>query len=400
MKILHMIASANVADGGPIEGVLRLGHVLSRRGHEQHVMTLDPPGPEELFPNTKSTIHALGRSPATGGGLVARLRRWMRWSPQAVRWAKVHVSDYDVVIINGLWNYSTWVARRALADGRTPYIVYSHGMLDPWFKRTYPLKHAVKQLLWLFNEGVLLRRADAVAFTAREEQRLAAQSFRPYSVRGRVVAYGTSDVPPETQEQAKAFRQTVPRLGDRPFLLFLSRIHEKKGCDILVEAFARVARDDLQLVIAGPDQSHLRPALQQKADALGIGDRLHWPGMLRDDAKWGAFHAAQAFVLPSHQENFGIVVAEALACATPVIISNQINIWQEVAQAGAGIIGDDTVDATETSLRKFLALPEDTCRDMGARGRELFLSRYEIERAVDSLLELIEDARAHRKGGR
>lgn len=391
MKLLHIIASADLTGGGPIEGVLRCGEVLTRRGHEQHVLTLDAPDAVPAMLNDITRVHAIGRHPPQGDGVIGRVRRWMRFSPEAMRWAKAHVSDYDIVLVHGLWNYATHVARVALADGRVPYIVYTHGMLDPWFKRNYPLKHAAKQLLWLFNEGKLLRDADAVAFTAKEEQRLAAQSFRPYALRGHVLAYGTSDVPPATGEQVAAFAQTVPNLGDRPFLLFLSRIHEKKGCDILVEAFARVAEGDLQLVIAGPDQSNLRPALQRQADALGIGDRLHWPGMLKGDAKWGAYRRAEAFVLPSHQENFGIVVAEALACALPVVISNQINIWQEVEMAGAGIVGDDTVEATATGLRKLGNLCRDERAAMGARGREMFMSNYEMEGVVDDLLRLISD---------
>ncbi len=240
MKILHIIASANLAEGGPIEHAVRVGEALARRGHRQDFATIDPPG---FAPNAEipATVFALGSPKPQGKSLLARLWRKFNYGPRAIPWLRDNAPGYDVVIVSGLWNFATVAATRALAGGPTPYVVFTHGMLDPWFKKKYPLKSAIKQLLWFVNEGVLLRRADRVLFTCEEERCLGRTSFWPYRARERVVAFGTADAPENIEGQRLAFRTAVPALGDRPFILFLSRIHEKKGIDQLIEAFHAVA---------------------------------------------------------------------------------------------------------------------------------------------------------------
>src|SRR6185369_13539161 len=130
-----------------------------------------------------------------------------------------------------------------------------------------------------------------------------------------------------------AFFAAFPALKGRQFLLFLGRVHPKKGCDLLIRAFAKSLdkiAPDMDLVMAGPDQVNWVPELKALTKRLGVDNRVHWPGMLTGALKWGAFHSADALVLPSHQENFGIAVAEAMACCTPALISDKVNIWREV----------------------------------------------------------------------
>lgn len=392
MKILHIISSADHVGGGPIEGVEQMGGHLRDLGIRQSLMTLDLPSDPfvQAFPRE---IFAVGRPRAVGSGLGARLANWARYSPEARDWAKIHVRDFDAVVVNGLWNYSTRIARLALVGAGVPYVVFPHGMLDPWFRKRYPAKHAAKQALWLFNEGQLIRHANAVLFTCEEERVLAQQTFFPYKANGRVVPYGAGDPLPPHPGQIGAFRSLLPELGDRRYLLFLSRIHEKKGCDLLIEAFAKVASlaPDLDLVIAGPDQSGLKATLQQRAEQLQIGHRIHWPGMVKGDAKYGAFRGAEAFVLPSHQENFGIVVAEALACDCPVLISNQVNIWREVDAAGAGLVAPDTVEGTTQNLQRWLGLTAQEQADIRARCRPLFERSFTSRAAAEGLAQVLRE---------
>lgn len=392
MKILHIISGTDPREGGPVECVRQLDAELRRHGVVQEVLSLDPPGdPSALaFP---CKVHALGNPPVAGSGLWQRIRRWARYAPQARDWAKTHCRDYDAVVVNGLWNYSTRIAKLALVNGTVPYVVYSHGMLDPWFRQRYPVKHAIKQLLWWFNEGVLLRHADAVLFTCEQERVLARQTFFPYRVNERVVAFGTSAPPPPSPDQVPAFRAMVPALGQRRYLVFFGRIHEKKGCDLLVDAFAATAGLDpeLDLVIAGPDETGWRPALQARASELGVAARIHWPGMVTGPAKWGALRGAEAFVLPSHQENFGIAVAEALACRCPVLISDQVNIWREIAEAGAGLVEPDDLDGTVALLKGWAALDESAREAMRQRGENLFRQQFTIEAGATELLEVLRE---------
>jgi glycosyltransferase involved in cell wall biosynthesis len=379
MKLLHVIPSVDPRGGGPMEGVRQRGLQLLQWGHSVELVTLDEPSAGYIG-DYPLPVHALGQ------GLSS-----YRYNKNLVPWLLTHAKRYDAVVVNGLWQYhalGTWRAMRQLG---MPYYVFTHGMLDPWFKRTYPLKHAKKWLLWPWAEYRVLRDAAAVLFTSDEERRLARQSFWLYRAREQVVAYGTSTPPQDAGRLREAFFAQHPQLRGKRLLLFLGRLHEKKGCDLLVQAFAQVAANDasLHLVMAGPDDTGLKQGLQQRAEALGIASRIAWIGMVRGDAKWGAFYASEVFVLPSHQENFGISVVEALACGLPVLISDQVNIWREIEADGAGLVAPDTLAGTETLLRNWLALAPSQSQAMRARAQPSYAKRFSVQAMAQSLLDVV-----------
>ena len=379
VKILHVLSSADPGVGGPLEGVRQRGIRLQQLGHSVEVVTLDDPNLDflKLFP---LTVHALG--PASGS---------YRYSGRLVPWLKENARRYDAVIVNGLWQYNSFGAWRALKGMGVPYFVFTHGMLDPWFKRAYPLKHLKKWLYWPWGDYRVLRDARAVLFTSEEERLQASRSFWLYRAKERVIAYGTSTPPNGADELRERFLAAHPSLRDRRIILFLSRIHEKKGCDLLIRAFARAALTDpaLRLVVAGPDQTGWVSRLTDLAREMNISDRILWPGMLQNEMKWGAFYSAEAFILPSHQENFGIAVAEALGCGLPVLISDKVNIWREVQSAGAGLVASDTLEGTSQLLSTWLTLTADQRRVMGSRARELFHQRYTVDAMAQDLLDVV-----------
>lgn len=378
MRLLHVIASARLEHGGPIEGVRQRAKVLAELGHQPEIACLDDPAlvRSEEFP---CPVHALG--PAKGS---------YRWCPAALGWLRENSRRFDAVIVHGLWQHHGAMARKAALESAVPYYVFPHGMLDPWFNRAYPLKALKKRLYWPIEHRVL-RDARAVLFTCEEERLLARQSFRPYRVRERVVRYGTADPQGDPDLQRRAFFDAFPRLASRPFLLFLSRLHPKKGCDLLLRAFAGSypPDDPTVLAMAGPDQVGWRAELERLATDLGLAERVVWTDMLKGDTKWGAYRACEAFVLPSHQENFGIAVAEAMACARPVLITRPVNIWREVDQAGAGLVGEDTEKGIEELLRRWRSTPPEDRLRMGEQARECFLSRFEIRAATLDFLEAV-----------
>jgi glycosyltransferase involved in cell wall biosynthesis len=398
-RLLHVIGSVNPTGGGPIEGILQQAAVRLEDHWDVEIATLDSPDSPWL-PNYPVKVHALGNPGPPPAGWRKKHLPWVHYgyTPNFVPWLRRHVGDYDIVVVNGLWNFSACGARHALLKSEVPYVVFTHGMLDPWFKKTYPFKSLLKQVFWWICEGPLLREAQAVLFTTEEEMVVSRNAFWPYHVKERVVGYGTSDVKIDREKQGNAFRALVPELKDRPYLLFLSRIHPKKGCDLLVEAFAAIAHDhpELDLVIAGPDQTGWRKALESRAQTLGVGDRIFWPGMLSGDAKWGAYSGAEAFVLPSHQENFGIVVAEAMAVGKPVLITNKINVWREVDGSKGGIVESDDEAGIIRLLRSFLALSPTEKTEMGQNARNCFLEHFEIHQAVKTINAAFVDA-AYRK---
>jgi glycosyltransferase involved in cell wall biosynthesis len=391
MIILHVIPTVNPEFGGPIEGIFISAPVLREQGCNREIVSLDAPG-DPWVKNCPLPVYPLGiQSPG-----YARWRKRLPflnygYTPHFVPWLKENARKYDAVIVNGLWSYAAMGSSRALPNSDTPYFVYPHGMLDPYFNKIKPVKRLIKQFLWWISEGRLLANANAVFFVTEEELRLANNAFWPFRCRGRVVAYGTQDIKGDAQAQIAAFRSACPSLGNRRFLLYLSRIHPKKGCDLLVEAFAKVAHKDpdVDLVIAGPDSVGWIKKLQAAAENAGIGKRIHWPGMLKGDLKWGAFRGSDAFVLPSHQENFGIVIAEAMACGRPVLTTDKVNTWREVVASGGGIVEPDDLPGVTRLLEQFFDLSPEEKTAMGQRSRQGFLDKFDISTMGPQLIEAI-----------
>jgi glycosyltransferase involved in cell wall biosynthesis len=174
-------------------------------------------------------------------------------------------------------------------------------------------------------------------------------------------------------------------------------LHEKKGCDLLVRSFVKVYKDDPDtlLVLAGPDQQGLVSNLTAEAHEAGMKDRLVYLGMLTGEDKWGALAAAEAFALPSHQENFGIAVAEALACGTPVLISDQVNIWREIHAAQGGLVERDDQDGTDRLLSKWRALSAGEKSAFRVRARACFESQFDVREAGRFLIKTLEGLPGH-----
>lgn len=378
MKLLHVIASIRAAGGGPVEAVRSLSAVHQHEGHSAEVVSLDDPADAEVR-NFPLPVHALGPS-----------RNRYGFTPGCVSWLRKNRHRYDAVIVHGLWQYHSLAAWGALHNTSTPYYVFPHGMLDPWFRRTFPLKHAKKWLYWPFADYRVVRDARAVLFTCEQEKLLAPQSFSLYRARAVVTGLGTTPPPPGTD--AMAFFDRYPELREKRLLLFMGRLHPKKGCDLLLEAYAAVMAKDSawRLVYAGPDSLNTRQILSQRAAVLGITDRIVWTGMLRDAMKWSAFAAAEVFALPSHQENFGIAVAESLACGVPVLISREVNIWREIEDAHAGFVAPDTVEGTTSLLAEWLRLSEAERITMRGNARQCFSENFDIAHSARRLLETIE----------
>jgi glycosyltransferase involved in cell wall biosynthesis len=387
IRVLQVIRSTDPESGGPVEALLRTSEVLVREGHAVEVVSLE------------SEEDAASRGfPFPVVGLGSGTTRY-GYNPRLGQWIRRNADRFDAAVLHGLWNYSSFGAWRGLRNQTLPYFIYSHGMMDPWFRQHYPLKHLAKTAYWWLIEGRVLRDADGVLFTCEEERVRARGAFYGHSYKERVLRFGTADPNGNRESETVAFFSAFPALKERRFLLFLSRIHPKKGCELLVQAFAEAAASvcpDLDLVVAGPDQVSWTPELRSQAHQLGIGNRVHWPGMLKGSVKWGAFRSADAMILPSHQENFGFVVAEAMACSTPVLISNKVNIWREVESSQAGLVEPDTLVGTRNLISRFLALSLEERAIMRKAARKGYLQHFDVEATAADLVQLIQSARADR----
>ena len=378
LKILQLVHTLDPSVGGVAAAVLALSRGIAQRGHKIDMVVLDnksqTPSPSDL------TIHALG----AGVGSY-------RYSDALAPWLRQHGGDYARVVVNGLWQYLSFAAWKRYAGSDIPYYVFPHGMLDPWFKKTFPLKHLKKWIYWPWAEYRVLRDAAAVIFTAEEERLLARKSFWLYRAREKVSPLGIEapSIPPNAKSD---FLARYPQLQNTRNFLFLGRLHPKKGCDILLDAFARIRDRSTSLILAGPDQIGWEAELRRQIARLNIGDRVVFTGMLQSALKQGAFASADAFVLPSHQENFGISVVEALAVGVPVLISSRVNIWREVEADRAGYVDSDDVEGATRLLQRWIDAPPTEREAMRQKARQCFARRFEINRAVDSLLQILNEA--------
>lgn len=376
LRVLHVIRSLDLAGGGPQEGLRQMAREMASQRAHVEIVSLDDPA-ASWASNYSVPVHFAG--PALGKyGYSARLGPWLR----------THAKRFDVAVIHGLWQFHGLAVRHELRRQGIPYVVFPHGMLDPWFKREYPLKHLKKWLYWPWADYRVTRDARSVLFTCEEESLLAPRSFWLYRGKPSVVGFGIAPPPVDEDRQRARFLERFPDLRGKRLLLFLSRIHPKKGCDLLIEAFARIAGRDpaLQLVMAGPDQTGWQRQLAARALDLRVADRISWLGMLSGDEKWGAFRCADAFVLPSHQENFGIAVVEAMGCGVPVLISNQVNIWREIEADGGGLVEPDDLAGTLRLFERWLAMAPAERDAMRLRAQSSFRSRFLISASTARLM--------------
>jgi glycosyltransferase involved in cell wall biosynthesis len=384
LKILQLVHTLDPSVGGVATSVLALSRGLARRGHKIDIVVLDDPSATWIA-NVDLPVHALS------SGLTS-----YRYSRALLPWLREYGSDYDRVIVNGIWQYLSFAAWRRYAGSSIPYYVFPHGMLDPWFKETFPLKHLKKWLYWPWAEYRVLRDAAGVIFTSEEERLQARKSFGLYRAREKVSPLGV-EASPILPNAKSEFLSRYSQLQNRRNLLFLGRLHPKKGCDILLDAFARLSsRESTSLILAGPDQIGWEKDLRRQVENLNLTDRVVFTGMLQGAMKQGALASADAFVLPSHQENFGISVVEALAAGVPVLISNRVNIWREIDADRAGCIESDNVEGTTRLLQRWIDTPPTEREAIRQNARLCFEQRFEIERAVDSLLQILDGPAAAR----
>jgi glycosyltransferase involved in cell wall biosynthesis len=262
-----------------------------------------------------------------------------------------------------------------------------HGMLDPSFQKAKERKwKAVRNyFFWKLLESKAVNGADEVLFTCEQEKLLARQAFTPYKPKKEtVVRYGILPPPPYVDTMKTAFEEACPEEKNQNYILFLSRVHVKKGVGLLLKAYLKLKKENVRLpklVIAGPgmDSAYGKELLQ-----LAAGDKdILFAGMLAGNAKWGAFYGCECFALPSHQENFGIAVVEALACKKPVLISKQVNTWREIEKENGGIFDDDTEDGVYRMLRQWQAMSEEQKIEMSNKAFSAYNKYFNLAESND-----------------
>lgn len=387
MKVLHVIPSIDPATGGPAEGLRQLCRAYGASGIDVDVASLDR---IQTIIHLKFPADVIALGPAVGV---------YGYSLRAASWFKDNVSRYDVVFMNGIWQYAALAAYRALRNAKVPYAIFTHGMLDPYFKKSHPIKHFKKTLYWRFVLEKMLNQATVVLFTSEQERVSARESFCNYAVKEKVMPYGTFGPECDLELSAEKFITKWPGLQNQKIVLQLGRIHPKKGIDLLIAGFAATLANDpaWRLVIAGPDECGLEGKLKRLASSLNIEQKIIWTGLLSGEMKWGAYAVADVFVLPSHQENFGVVIAEALACSLPVIVSSRVNIWREIISYRAGLVCDDSIEGVQMSLSRWQSFERDEVSGYQTRSRRCFDELFNYATIADGTLSMLNEIASSNK---
>jgi glycosyltransferase involved in cell wall biosynthesis len=366
LRILHVISGLDPENGGPTFALVGLAAAQQRAGLDVSVMATWQI--KSGFPLAER-LRAAGVKVELIGQAHGKLSR----HPDLAAAVDRAVASADVVHAHALWEEIQHQASRAAQRRGVPYVVTPHGMLAPWSLSQGGLVHRLGKsayLAWRLRKN--LDRATAIHFTTPAERDLVAPlRLRTQSL---IEPVGIDFSEFETLPERGLFRAKYSQLAGRPMVLFLSRLSPQKGLDVLIPAFARL-EDDAILVLAGPDYDNYHLSVRDWIAQHKLADRVIVTGMLHGRERIEAFRDADLFVLPSHHENFGIVVAEAMAAGTPVVISREVNIWHEVVEAGAGAaVPGGAVDELASELTRWLA--DDALRTAAGEKARIFAREH------------------------
>ena len=369
MRLVHVIASLDPAQGGPPVVAARLGAAQRERGHQVEVLGY---GTEEGRPRVESMLASTPQPGPQALHLLTAGSKWERLRAQrASDWLKEHLSGVDLLHLHGVWDPILHAAARAAKRQGIPWIVTPHGMLDPWSMTQSRLKKKIALRGWV--GPTILDGARFIHALNKDEIQGMAPLVR--STPMEVVPNGVFIEELTPPAETGAFRKSSPFLGGDPYVFFLSRLHYKKGLDVLVDAFNKAQKccPSARLVIAGPDDGYEATVRGLIAESPAR-DRIHLVGPLYGDAKRNALIEANCFCLPSRQEGFSIAITEALGFGTPVVITDACH-FPEVESAGAGHVVDLNGDAVAAALVDTLQ-DQDARDDMGASGARLVRKDY------------------------
>jgi glycosyltransferase involved in cell wall biosynthesis len=373
VKSLHIVYSTDNRVGGALHAALGVAQFLTRAGHRADIAATALPTDEteylaKIYPELK--VFTFPRS------FPARYAN----SNAFAAWFREYHSEYDVVEIHSLFTCIAWRAVWICTELGKPYVVRPHGSLDPFDLQ----KHALlKRMVGpIVVRPLLARSRGAMLTTSLEADRMEA-----YGAKVRRMVHALPVVLGERSASGDSFRQRHRIPDDARLVLFMSRIDYKKGLEFLIPAIGELQQEfpNLWLVLAGSGENSFTIGIERLVLRCGLGAKTRWVGFISGQEKTDALAAADVFALPSLNENFGIVLIEAMNAGVPLLISDEVYIHREVSDAGAGVVCQPTMASVKSSLRSLLAGEVDLSV-MGEQGRRLVQERYLPDQATKSLI--------------
>lgn len=384
LKVLHVIPSIASFRGGPSQVIRMMTEGLSECGIGVDVVTTDDNGPSRL-PVPRGV-------PVREGNVIywyfSRQIRFYIVSLPLSSWLWRHVCEFHLLHIHTVFSYASTAAAMIARARGVPYIVRPLGVLNRWgMENRRPF---LKRLSFAVIEKHILKHAAAVHYTS-EQERIEAEELCPGT--NAVILPNPVRISGKVERLANVSPSGPP---GKPVILFMSRVDQKKGLDLLIRAFAGVRRrfPDSVLVVAGSGDAILEKSLRLLAENERVAGAVHWAGFVSGAAKQELLGQADVFVLPSYSENFGVAVVEAMAAGLPVVISDQTGIHPVVAQSGAGLITSCSVASLSQALLEVLADPVAS-KAMGERGRRVAVTEFSIPVVSEKLVSLYRSILRH-----
>jgi glycosyltransferase involved in cell wall biosynthesis len=388
LRILHVIPSVSPWHGGPSFALPLFTNAITRQGAEVTVATTDDDGRGARL---NVPLGEFVSGPGDARCIYFRKNtETYKVSLGLAQWLQRHVADYDAVHVHALFSFSSYAAARAARRGGVPYIVRPLGVLNRWSLENR--RRLLKQWSLRLIELPILRGAAAIHYTAKAEQEEAASAHLDVAaIRSSIIPIPVEPAPVfDSSEAGKRF----PVAAGRRVILFLSRLHVKKGIELLLPAFAQIHSEfpDALLVVAGSGEPAYVETLREKARALGCERDVFWPGFVAGDDKSALLVMATLFVLPSFSENFGIAAAEALAAGVPSILSDQVAIARDAASENAAVIVPCDTAALAAAMRQLLT---DNARreELRQRGPAFIKNHFSPDAVGRELIALYQSVR-------
>ena len=374
MRVLHVIPSVAERSGGPAIAIVPMCRALKEEGIEVLLVSTSAGADHD------ESLYEYKGIPAKF--FPTQLGDSFKYSRPLSSWLSANIERFDVAHIHAVFNHSSIAAAHVCRKAGVPYIVRPLGTLEPWSMTQKSLR---KRVFWQVSGKGMLRRAAAVHYTT-DAEKLSTERLLGLN-HGKVIALGIETT--ASASHAK-LEQHFPELASEPYMLVLSRLHPKKGLDVLIDAFLALVQVEKfahwRLVIAGDGPEAYVLKLKAMAGSSAQRDRIVFTGWLDGEEKDAVLGGASLLVLPSHQENFGLCVMEALSHSVPVLVSPHVNLAEEIVLANAGWIATVDKDALISRLAEALGDEEERVR-RGHAGKQLS-QKYSWDTVAKNLIDL------------
>lgn len=370
MKVLHVIPSLATSYGGPSLALINIKKALEMEGIKVSIVTTIDKG--ELAQEFSGSIHLFKKKFLKSYFYSSDLRDWVR----------KNLSKYDLIHIHSLFSYPSTIAAYYARKYKVPFIIRPFGTLDRESMRHHSLR---KILHFAFFDRENLNQASLIHCTSHSEQ----EEFQRFhlKVKSQVIPLGI--IPEEYSTSRKDLESCYGIPEGKKVILFLSRIHPRKGLNLLMEALQilRGVRDDFIVLIAGSSQNHYMDKLKRMAKQKSLDKFIIWLGEVSGKKKMEVLHGSDLFVLPSYRESFGLVVIEAMASGLPVVISDRVAIHEVIKNAMAGRVVFLSPIEIKEAINELLD-DHELRKKMGENGRRLVLDKFDIRRSAKTLASI------------